>query len=92
MFGLNARAVGLLALTSLFDCAVAQGAQGTFTANFQYPPTPSGLVQAIIMNVVDTVVVEYTSNIKSPLLWVWCSTETGVSRCKSRCHRMPPNC
>jgi hypothetical protein len=93
MLGLNARAVGLLALTSLFECALAQTqTQTMFTANFQYPPAPSGTVGPIIMNVVDTLVVEYTSNIKNPLLWVWCETETGVSRCKSLCYRMLPNC
>lgn len=83
MLPLQLSTAGFLAFTWLFSIAAAQSS----TVSFAYPAEPTGTTPMLIMNVVDTVVVQWKSNFKKAWLRLYCDVGTAgkpqVYQCKS---------
>ncbi|KAF2821198.1 hypothetical protein CC86DRAFT_110373 [Ophiobolus disseminans] len=62
----------LVALACLFSVAVAQPS----TVSFAYPPQVTGTTPLLIINVVDTITFQWTSNYQKAYLWVFCDEGT----------------
>jgi hypothetical protein len=75
--------ISYLTLASFFGDTLAQSS----TASFAFPIKPTGTVKALTIDVVDTVVLEWTSNFQDAWLWLFCDTGTpgspSVKKCES---------
>jgi hypothetical protein len=71
----------LLILCLFFCIALAQSR----SASFAYPPTPGGSTPLLTINVIDTIVVEWTSNFQPAYLWLFCDVPTTDSPTIVKC-------
>lgn len=78
MFFLGLLTTGCLATGWLADFVSAQ----VSTASFAYPPPGTGTTPQLIINVVDTITFQWTSNFNSAFLWVFCDEGKGPLLCK----------
>jgi hypothetical protein len=71
----------LLSLATHFRAIMAQ----TSTGSFLYPEKTVDKSTAILVNVIDTVVVEWTSNFKDTWLWLWCDPSDTNQKFLDKC-------
>jgi hypothetical protein len=83
----------LLTLAPYFKVIVAQASTSNVVFYFSYPETVVNKSTEILVNVIDTVVVEWTSNFEDTWLWLWCyrgdPNLSSLDRCMSKLIAVP---